>query len=216
MTTRDLSSSDFRMGTMSSSWFAHSARTASTPFSLIGKGSPMQKTQLKPWSKMYWSFVAMSWFDSLGVGNPNSPRRSEWPMRTVDMPMSLIWSTDISPVYAPQPAKLQFWGATLIPGLKLSLTSATCKFDGHTYTSHLSRYCAQPSKFETSSSSDEAVAGLHFQLPPTMGLRAMPRAAWRSSVRAGASVSFERAMVACGGGRAFRARAVFVRLVVRS
>ena len=120
------------MGTMSSSWFAHSARTASTPFSRMGSGSPMQKTQLRPWSKMYWSFVAMSSFDSFGVGNPNSPRRSEWPMSTVDMPMSLIWSTDISPVYAPQPVKLQFWGATLIPGLKLSLTRATCKFDGQT------------------------------------------------------------------------------------
>ena len=118
--------------TMSSSWFAHSARTASTPFSRMGSGSPMQKTQLRPWSKMYWSFVAMSSFDSFGVGNPNSPRRSEWPMRTVDMPMSLIWSTDISPVYAPQPVKLQFWGATLMPGLNESLTSATCKFDGQT------------------------------------------------------------------------------------
>jgi hypothetical protein len=48
------------------------------------------------------------------------------------------------------------------------------------------------------------VAGLHFQLPPTIGLRAMPRAAWRSKVRAGANVSFERAMVrlrACRSAR---------------
>ena len=53
MTTRDLSSRALRMGTMSSSWFTHSARTASMPFSRIGSGSPMQKTHARPWSRMY-------------------------------------------------------------------------------------------------------------------------------------------------------------------
>ena len=169
MTTRDLSSKAFKIGTMSFRLAPHSARTASMPFSRMGRDSPMQKTQERPWSRMYWSFVAcvrksnfrrprhrrdvvlvtasarwrggstpstrrcprhrvcsMAWRStkasrnnsqdnlihglistpfvairallSAGVGSPNSPRRSEWPIRTVDMPMSLIWSTLISPV----------------------------------------------------------------------------------------------------------------------
>ena len=68
------------------------------PFSRMGNGSPMQKTQERPCSRMYASLVAMSAFDSAGVGRPNSPRRSLWPMSTVSMPMSLTWSTAISPV----------------------------------------------------------------------------------------------------------------------
>jgi len=42
----------------------------------MGSGSPMQKTQLSPWSRMYPSFVASSALLSAGVGSPNSPRRS--------------------------------------------------------------------------------------------------------------------------------------------
>ena len=129
----------------------------------------MQKTQLRPWSRMYWSFVAMSAFDSFGVGRPNSPRRSEWPMRTVDMPMSLIWSTDISPVYAPQPVKLQFCGVRCAPLVNLPEHSATCSGDGHTYTSHFD--VSHALMLAISSGSFDADAGLHFQLPPTIGRR---------------------------------------------
>mmetsp|Transcript_9477 Transcript_9477/g.28467 ORF Transcript_9477/g.28467 Transcript_9477/m.28467 type:complete len:209 (+) Transcript_9477:271-897(+) len=90
MTTRDLSWSDLRIGTMSCSWETHSARTAPIPLSLTGRGSPMQKMHCRPLSRMYCNFVANSPFDSAGVGSPNSPRRSEWPMRTVSIPMSFI------------------------------------------------------------------------------------------------------------------------------
>ena len=129
-------------------------------------------------------------------------------MRTHSIFMSAIWSTAISPVYAPQPCvagrrarynsdrallararaahalrgvlgsattrtlKLQFCGETMTPALNLSCTMATCKFDGHTYTSHLSRIAAsQPEKFFTRSGSLACSTGLHFQLPPTIGLR---------------------------------------------
>ena len=126
---------------MSVSCTPHSAMTASMPFSRIGSASPMQKTHVRPASRMYASLVARSAFVSLGVGRPNSPRRSECPMSTVPMPMSLICSTAISPVYAPQPLKLQFCGATWMPfGRSSGATSATCRFDGQTYTSHFSRY----------------------------------------------------------------------------
>ena len=117
---------------MSVSWLTHSASTASIPFSRIGSGSPMQKTQLRPFSRMYPSFVARSAFDSAGVGRPNSPRRSEWPRSTHSIPMSAIWSTAISPVYAPQPVKLQFCGVRCAPLVNLPEHSATCSGDGHT------------------------------------------------------------------------------------
>eukprot|EP00900_Chrysochromulina_parva_P013924 jgi/Chrpa1/22532/Chrysochromulina_OHIO_Genome00025341-RA len=68
------------------------------PFSRIGSGSPMQKMQFNPLSRMYASFVASSALLSAGVGRPNSPRRSEWPIRHHFMPIASIWSTAISPV----------------------------------------------------------------------------------------------------------------------
>ena len=68
--------------------------------------------------------------------------------------------------------KLQFCGVTMMPALNLSCTMARCKFDGHTYTSHLARIASsQPEKFFTRSGSVACVTGLHFQLPPTIGLR---------------------------------------------
>mmetsp|Transcript_45022 Transcript_45022/g.101648 ORF Transcript_45022/g.101648 Transcript_45022/m.101648 type:complete len:206 (+) Transcript_45022:360-977(+) len=120
ITTRDLSSRALRMGTMSVSWFTISSVTAAMPCSRIDSGSPMQKMHMRPWSKMCWSFVARRALDSGGVGRPNSPRRSEWPMSTLLRPISLACSTAISPVYAPQPVKLQFCGVTMMPDLKSS------------------------------------------------------------------------------------------------
>ena len=145
------------------------------------------------------SLVARSALLSLGVGSPNSPRRSEWPMSThlraagrhggarshargrraaaCFMPMSAIWSTAISPVYAPVPVKLQFWGASSAPLVNLPAHSATCSGLGHTYTSHLAVLHAL--MFLIRPSISDADLGLHFQLPPTIGLRDM----WRIEVR---------------------------------
>ena len=68
--------------------------------------------------------------------------------------------------------KLQFCGVTMMPALNLSCTMARCKFEGHTYTSHLARIASsQPEKFFTRSGSLACSTGLHFQLPPTIGLR---------------------------------------------
>ena len=58
-----------------------------------------------------------------------------------------------------------------MPGMNASFTIETCKFDGHTYTSQLSKYGAHPAKFCTSVDRSEADVGLHFQFPPTMGFR---------------------------------------------
>eukprot|EP00972_Heterocapsa_arctica_P030540 4496251-Heterocapsa_arctica.AAC.1 len=79
----------------------------------------MQKTQVMPASRTYLSLVASVVLSSIGK-IPNSPRRSECPSSTFVMAMSFICSTDISPVYAPQPLKLQFCGVTIAPFLNLS------------------------------------------------------------------------------------------------
>mmetsp|Transcript_627 Transcript_627/g.1293 ORF Transcript_627/g.1293 Transcript_627/m.1293 type:complete len:233 (-) Transcript_627:108-806(-) len=147
ITSRDLSSKALRIGTSTvSCGMIDSAMSASRPFSRMGSGSPMQYTHTRPFSRMYAAFVARSSSVSLGVGRPNSPRRSEWPIRQHFRPISTIWSTAISPVYAPQPLKLQFCGVTMTPALNLSWTMATCKLDGHTYTSHLARRAASQSE----------------------------------------------------------------------
>ena len=85
------------------------------------------------------------------------------------MPMPAIWSADISPVYAPHPAKLQFCGATFAPLVNLSWTRPTCSGLGLTYTSHLE--VSHALMLATRAGSSEACAGLHFQLPPTIGRR---------------------------------------------
>ena len=59
----------------------------------------------------------------------------------------------------------------------VNLHSATCSGDGQTYTSHLE--VSHASMLATSSGSFEADAGLHFQLPPTIGRRLMKRRAVR-------------------------------------
>ena len=51
-------------------------------------------------------------------------------MRHHSIPMSFIWSTAISPVYAPQPLKLQFCGATRAPLVNLSYTEPMCRCRG--------------------------------------------------------------------------------------
>mmetsp|Transcript_9087 Transcript_9087/g.21395 ORF Transcript_9087/g.21395 Transcript_9087/m.21395 type:complete len:230 (+) Transcript_9087:111-800(+) len=137
ITTFDLSSRALRIGTMTSSCgMIDSFMSASRPFSRMGSGSPMHHTHIRPFSRMYAHLVASSASDSGGVGRPNSPRRSEWPIRQHLRPRLTIWSTAISPVKAPQPLKLQFCGATMTPSSNLSYTMPTCRLDGHTYTSH--------------------------------------------------------------------------------
>merc|ERR1719484_69491 len=90
-----------------------------------------------PLERRYSIFVAMRALDSTGVGRPNSPRRSEWPIRHHFMPMSTICSAAISPVYAPQPLKLQFCGAQKAPFVNDLYTMPMCRGDGQTYTSPL-------------------------------------------------------------------------------
>merc|ERR1719215_226298 len=68
------------------------------------------------------------------------------------------------------PLKLQFCGATSAPLLNLSAQYATCSGDGQTYTSHL--LVSQALMLAMRPSSLDVDSGLHFQLPPTTGLRA--------------------------------------------
>mmetsp|Transcript_141994 Transcript_141994/g.453948 ORF Transcript_141994/g.453948 Transcript_141994/m.453948 type:complete len:202 (+) Transcript_141994:203-808(+) len=98
----------------------HTAMVASKPFSRSGSFSPMQKTHFMPASRMYFNFVAKS--SSL---SEKYSRRSEWPIKHHSIFKSFICSTDISPVYAPQPLKLQFCGHTAAPFVTLSTQYVT-------------------------------------------------------------------------------------------
>merc|ERR1719464_2244650 len=105
-------------------------------------------------------------------------------MSTCVMPMSFICSTAISPVKAPQPVKLQFCGVTSAPLVNLPVQYATCRGDGQTYTSHL--LVSQALMLAMRPSSADMDSGLHFQLPPTTGLRA--RRAVAAAIMAAAAV----------------------------
>mmetsp|Transcript_80151 Transcript_80151/g.132497 ORF Transcript_80151/g.132497 Transcript_80151/m.132497 type:complete len:223 (-) Transcript_80151:306-974(-) len=142
--------------------------TASRPASRTAFGSPMQYTQVIPASRMYLSLVASVVSSSI-LKIPNSPRRSEWPIMTFVIPKAFICSTDISPVYAPQPLKLQFCGVTMAPFVVLPMHEETWSGVGQKYTSHL--LVSQASMFAMSPGSFAGSSGLHFQLPPTIGFR---------------------------------------------
>jgi hypothetical protein len=161
----------------------------------------------------HFIFVASRAELSAGVGRPNSPRRSEWPMRHLvhemrarpsprahwigigimrspassnrlrvpcrppfycnllhkadahhEMPIAAIWSAAISPVKAPQPLKLQFWGATLAPLVNFSYTMPTCRLLGHTYTSHFD--VSHAFMLSTRPARSAGLTGLHLRSSP--------------------------------------------------
>ena len=92
--------------------------------------------------------------------------------------------------------KLQFCGATFAPLVNLSYTMPTCSGLGHTYTSHLA--VSHALMLAMSSGSLEAEAGLHFQLPPTIGRRDISLLDDASDERS--SVGVARSMSARGVG----------------
>jgi len=136
------------------------------PFSRSSFFSPMQYTTLIPFLRQYASLAA-----SISSVSPKYSRRSEWPMRTHSMPIVCIWSTASSPVYAPHPVKPQFCGQILAAFVNLPCTSGMWSATGHTYTSHLD--VSHALMLAMSLGSAPGLAGLHFQLPPTIGLRVM-------------------------------------------
>ena len=88
--------------------------------------------------------------------------------------------------------KLQFCGAISAALVNLPVHSATCSGLGHTYTSHLA--VSHALMLAMSSGSLEAEAGLHFQLPPTIGRRDISLLDDASDERS--SVGVARSMVA--------------------
>ena len=124
----------------------------------------MAKTTLRPSLSAYASLVA-----SISSVSPKYSRRSEWPSSTHLMPIATSCSTAVSPVKAPQPVKLAFCGQMTAPLVIILETSGTCTGDGHTYTSHPA--VSHLLMLAASLVSSEGLLGLHFQLPPTMGLR---------------------------------------------
>mmetsp|Transcript_66597 Transcript_66597/g.168741 ORF Transcript_66597/g.168741 Transcript_66597/m.168741 type:complete len:333 (+) Transcript_66597:45-1043(+) len=139
------------------------------PVSRSSKSSPMQNMTLMP---AFWQISSLA--AVISSVSPYLVRRSEWPMRVHSIAMSLRCSAFHSPVKAPMPVALTFWEQTAMPRASRSgLTVEMCKAVGQITTSILP--ASKGVSFHAASSfcASLSVAGLHFQLPPTMNLRGM-------------------------------------------